>query len=147
MAKQIFVNLPVKDLKKSIEFFSNLGFSFNPQFTDKNATCMIIGENIYVMLLVEKFFAAFTKKEIVNAKNQTEVIIAIDAQSRKAVDEMIKKAEKSGGKEPRAAQDHGWMYSRAFEDLDGHIWEIGYMDTSLLGKQNAAEFSKKQKKK
>jgi predicted lactoylglutathione lyase len=130
MAKQIFVNLPVKDLNKSKDFFSAIGFTFNPQFTDDNAACMIIGENIYAMLLVEKFFKSFTPKAISDAMTTTEVLIAIDAESREKVDEMIHNAIKAGGMEPRAPQDHGWMYGRSFQDLDGHIWEVFYMDES-----------------
>ncbi len=133
---QIFVNLPVKDLNKTIEFFTKLGFKFNPKFTDKNATCMIIGENIFAMLLVEKFFKTFIKKEIADARKTTEVLNAIAVESRNKVDEIISRAKKAGGKEPREAQDHGWMYGRSFEDLDGHIWEIFYMDESKMPRGN-----------
>lgn len=132
---QIFVNLPVKDLSKTIKFFTKLGFKFNPQFTDKNATCMIIGENIYAMLLVERFFKTFTKKQIVNAMKSTEIINALAVENRKKVDDMINRAIKAGGKEPRKAQDHGWMYGRSFEDLDGHLWEVFYMDESKMPKE------------
>jgi len=112
--KQIFVNLPVKDLTKTVEFFTKLGFRFNPQFTDDNATCMIVADNIFVMLLVEKFFKTFTKKEICDAKKSTEVLIALSAESREKVDEMINIALEAGGIEPRAPQDHGWMYGTQF---------------------------------
>jgi predicted lactoylglutathione lyase len=132
MAKQIFVNLPVKDLKKSIEFFTKLGFTFNPQFTDENATCMIVGDNIFVMLLVEKFFQTFTKKEITDAKKSTEVIICIDGDSRDAVDDFVNKAVDAGGSIYADPQDYGWMYNRSFADLDGHQWEIAYMDASAI---------------
>ena len=132
MAAQIFVNLPVKDLNKTIEFFAKLGFKFNPQFTNQNATCMIIGENIFAMLLVEKFFRTFINKEICDAKKSTEVLLAITAESRKKVDEMLGNAVKAGGKEPREPQDHGWMYGRAFEDINGHIWEVFWMDPSKI---------------
>lgn len=132
MAKQIFVNLPVKDLKKSMGFFTKLGFTFNPQFTDDNAACMIIGENIYSMLLMEKFFKGFTKKEISDAKKTTEVLIAIDAESREKVDELIRKAVAAGGTIYRDPDDHGWMYSHSFADLDGHQWEVLYMDTNKM---------------
>ena len=132
MNTQIFVNLPVKDLDKSIEFFTQLGFTFNPQFTDQNATCMVIGENIYAMLLVEKFFKTFTKKDIADAAKSTEVLLAITADSREKVDEMMEKVTAAGGSEPRAPQDHGWMYGRAFEDLDGHTWEVFHMDESSM---------------
>lgn len=133
MAKQIFVNLPVKDLNKTIDFFTKLGFKFNPQFTDDNATCMIIGENMFAMLLVEKFFKTFIpNKDISNTKKNAEILTALSVESRTKVDEMIKKVEDAGGKEYRQAQDYGWMYGRAFEDLDGHIWEVFYMDESKM---------------
>lgn len=135
MTTKIFVNLPVKDLNRAIEFFTKLGFKFNPQFTDKNATCMIISEDIFVMLLVEDFFKTFTKKEICNTLKNIEAIIALSAESREKVDEMISKAIEAGGTEPRKPQDHGWMYDRAFEDIDGHLWEIIFMNESGL-KQN-----------
>jgi len=132
MTTKIFVNLPVKDLNRTVEFFTKLGFKFNPQFTDKNATCMIISEDIFVMLLVEEFFKTFTKKEICNTSKNIEAIIALSAESRENVDEMINKAIEAGGIEPRKPQDHGWMYDRAFEDIDGHLWEITYMNESSL---------------
>lgn len=132
MAKQIFINLPVKDLNKSVAFFTKLGFSFNPQFTDEKATCMIIGENIFAMLLVEPFFKTFTKKEIANAHTSTEVLIALDATSRDEVKSMVSKAVAAGGTQYMDPQDHGWMYQHSFADLDGHQWEILYMDESAL---------------
>lgn len=132
MATKIFVNLPVKDLKKSVSFFTRLGFSFNPQFTDEQATCMIIGENIFAMLLVEERFRDFTKKPISDAQKSTEVLIALDAESREAVDTMIKNAVKAGGSTYADPQDHGWMYGHSFADLDGHQWEILYMDESAI---------------
>jgi uncharacterized protein len=132
MTTKIFVNLPVKDLNRAVEFFTKLGFKFNPQFTDKNATCMIISEDIFVMLLVEEFFKTFTKKEICNTSKNIETIIALSAESRENVDEMINKAIEAGGIEPRKPRDHGWMYDRAFEDIDGHLWEIIYMNESSL---------------
>lgn len=132
MAQKIFVNLPVKDINRSIEFFSKLGYSFNPKFTDQNATCMIVSDDIYVMLLTEKFFRTFTNKEISDAKKSTEVLISLTAENKEAVNQFMARALDAGGKEPREAQDHGWMYGRSFEDLDGHIWEIFYMDESAL---------------
>src|SRR3989338_1230130 len=135
MTTQIYVNLPVKDLQNSIDFFTHLGFTFNPQFTDANATCMIIGENIFAMLLVEPFFKTFIKKEIADATKTTEVLLALSVYSKPEVDEMIKNAFDAGGKEARETQDHGWMYTRAFEDLDGHIWEIFYMNESEMPKK------------
>lgn len=109
MTSQIFINLPVKDLNKTIEFFKKLGFKFNPQFTDENATCMIVNENIYVMLLVEKFFKSFTKKEICDTIKDTEVIIALSTETREKVDRMIQNVIEAGGTESREPQDHGWM--------------------------------------
>ena len=134
MAKQIFVNLPVKDLKKSMAFFSELGFTFNPQFTDDNAACMIIGENIYSMLLQEKFFKGFTKKEISDATKTTEVLIAIDVNSRREVNELVSKAVGAGGIIYREPDDHGWMYAHSFADLDGHQWEVLYIDVNAMPK-------------
>ena len=130
MATKIFVNLPVKDLNKSIEFFTKLGFTFNPQFTDENATCMIIGEDSFVMLLVEKFFKTFTKKAICDSTKSTEAILALSADSREKVDEMMNKVIEAGGIESREPQDHGWMYGRSFQDIDGHLWEVFFMDES-----------------
>ena len=134
MATKIFVNLPVKDLPKSKEFFGKLGFSFNPQFTDDKAACLVIGENIFAMLLTEPFFKTFTKKDIADASKSTEAIIALDAQSRQQVDEMAKKAVEAGGRIYRDAEDHGWMYGKSFADLDGHQWEILYMDETAIPK-------------
>jgi hypothetical protein len=128
MSTKIFVNLPVNDLNKSVEFFTKLGYTFNPQFTDENATCMIISEDIFVMLLIKPFFQTFTKKEIVNAAKSTEVLICLSAESREAVDEMVSKALSAGGTSPNAPQDHGFMYSHGYQDLDGHIWEVIWMD-------------------
>lgn len=129
MATQIFVNLPVKDLKKSVDFFTALGYRFNPQFTDENATCMIVSDDhIYVMLLVEKFFQTFTPKPIADAKAGTEVLIALSCESRAQIDEFVKKAVAAGGRTPTQPQDHGFMYQHGYEDLDGHMWELVYME-------------------
>lgn len=135
MITNIFVNLPVKDLNKTVEFFTKLGFTFNPQFTDENATCMIVGKDIFVMLLVEKFFKTFTKKEISDTTKNTEAIVALSAQSREEVDQMMEKVVNAGGKEARDPQDHGWMYGRSFEDINGHLWEIFYMDEGAMKKE------------
>ena len=134
MITNIFVNLPVKDLNKTVEFFTKLGFTFNPQFTDENATCMIVGKDIFVMLLVEKFFKTFTKKEISDTTKNTEAIVALSAQSREEVDQMMEKVVNAGGKEARDPQDYGWMYARSFEDINGHLWDIFYMDESAMKK-------------
>jgi predicted lactoylglutathione lyase len=133
MASKIFVNLPVRDLQRSIKFFTKLGFSFNPQFTDDKAACMVIADgSIYSMLITEEFFRTFTKKELADAKRNTEVLIALDAESREDVDDMIRKAVAAGGSTYMEAQDHGWMYGHSFADPDGHQWEVLYMDESAL---------------
>ena len=135
MITKLFVNLPIKDLNKTVEFFTKLGFTFNPQFTDENATCMIVGNDIFVMLLVEKFFKTFTKKEISDVSKNTEVIVALSTQSREEVDQMMEKVVGAGGREARDPQDHGWMYGRSFEDINGHLWEIFYMDETAMKKE------------
>jgi len=127
MGTKVFINLPVKDLDKSKEFFAKLGFTFNAQFTNKNAACMVISEDNYAMLLVESFFKTFIKKEIVNAKKSTEVLIALSSESKEDVNKMLTNALAAGAKEANEPQDHDFMYGRSFEDLDGHIWEIFWM--------------------
>jgi predicted lactoylglutathione lyase len=128
MVNQIFVNLPVKDLGKSVAFFTKLGYTFDPRFTDENATCMRVGENIFVMLLVESYFATFTKKAICDARTHTEAILALSLASREQVDEQVAQAVAAGATTPSEAQDHGFMYQHGFADLDGHLWEVFYMD-------------------
>ena len=132
MATSIFVNLPVKDLDKSVEFFTKLGYTFNKQFTSENATSMIISDNIYVMLLVEKFFKSFITTEIADTSKTTEALICLSADSRAAVDEMIEKAVAAGGTTYKEPQDHGFMYGRGYRDLDGHTWEIMWMDPAAV---------------
>jgi predicted lactoylglutathione lyase len=132
-SRMVFVNLPVKNLNASIEFFTKLGFKFNPQFTDQNATCMIISDDAFVMLLVEDFFKTFTRKEIADATKTTEVIITLPAYSREDVDELVNRALAAGGKPSKEPQDQGGMYGWSFQDLDGHLWEVGYMDPSVAG--------------
>ncbi len=127
MHSQIFVNLPVKDLKRAVDFYTALGYTFNPQFTDENATCMIVGENLFVMLLVEKFFRSFTSKDIVDTSRATEVLTCVSCESKAQVDALVAKARAAGAKVPREAQDHGFMYSHGYEDLDGHTWELVHM--------------------
>ena len=132
MATQIFVNLAVKDLPKSKAFFSALGYSFNPQFTNDDAACMVISDTISTMLLTEPFFKGFTSKELVDAKKSTEAIVCLSAESRAAVDEIVSKAVAAGGRIYNEPQDHGFMYCHGFEDLDGHQWEFAFMDPSHL---------------
>ena len=130
MATKIFVNLPVKNLAKSIKFFTQLGYTFNQQFTDETATCMVVAEDIYVMLLTEAKFQTFTPKKICDATKSTEVLVALSCDSRAAVDDLVGKAVAAGGSLYNDPQDYGFMYSHGFQDLDGHIWEILYMDPS-----------------
>jgi len=127
MHSQIFVNLPVKDLKRSVDFFTKLGYTFNPQFTDENATCMILGDNLFVMLLTEPFFGGFTNKAITDTTQSTEVLTCLSCNGKQQVDDLVAKARAAGAKVPRQAQDHGFMYAHGYEDLDGHTWELVYM--------------------
>jgi predicted lactoylglutathione lyase len=135
MISQIFVNLPVKNLDRSVAFWTALGFSFNPQFTDENATCMLVGENIFVMLLAEPFFQGFTPKPISDATRQTETLIALGLESREAVDALLEKVLASGGTETQPARDLGFMYQRSFADPDGHQWEPFFMATDAIPPQ------------
>lgn len=133
MNTKIFINLPVRDLKKTVEFFGNLGFTFNPMFTDENAASMVISEDIYAMLLTEKFFKNFIPdREICDTSKSTESLVALSLESRAKVDEMVEKAVAAGGSEYRKTQDYGWMYGRAFQDINGHIWEPFYMDMNSV---------------
>jgi len=132
MANQIFVNLPVKNLNQSVEFFTQLGFQFNPQFTDETATCMIVSENIFVMLLTHEKFKTFTPNPICDATKSTEVLVCLSAESRTKIDEIVRKAIAAGGKTYNEPQDHGFMYGHGFQDLDGHIWELVYMEPGAI---------------
>ena len=144
MAAKIFVNLPVSDLKKSMAFFTSLGFTFNAQFTDETAACMVVSDNIFVMLLTRPKFKSFTPKQICDATKSTEVLVCLSAESRQEVDELVRKAVAAGGKTHQEPQDHGFMYGHGFEDLDGHIWELAYMEPSAI-KQPAATLASAQK--
>ena len=135
MATDIFVNLPVRDLNKSVEFFTKLGYQFNPQFTDATATCMIVGEHIFVMLLTHDKFKTFTPKAICDATKSTEVLVCLSAGSRAKVNEIVGKAVAAGGTTYNKPQDHGFMYGHGFQDLDGHIWELIYMEPSAVKRQ------------
>jgi predicted lactoylglutathione lyase len=129
VARQIFVNLPIKNMERSQAFFRALGFGFNPQFTNEQGACMVINEGASaVMLLVEPFFQTFTKKPISDAKKSTEVLVCLSCESRDEVDSLVKKALAAGATAPNAPQDHGFMYGHGFEDLDGHVWELMWMD-------------------
>ena len=124
MATQIYVNLPVKNLSRSIDFFHQLGYSFNPQFSNEKGACMVVSDDIYVMLLVEEFFKTFTPKPICDATQSTEVLLCLSCESRDQVDELVLKAVAAGATTPRPAVDHGFMYSHTYQDLDGHLWEL-----------------------
>ena len=132
MATKIFVNLPVKDLKKSIEFYTKLDFTFNPQFTDDSAACMIVRWDIFVMLLTYDKFKSFTPKQICDATKSTEVLVCLSCESREKVNDMVRKAVSAGGTTYNEPQDHGFMYGHGFQDLDGHIWEVMYMEPSAI---------------
>lgn len=135
MATKIFVNLPVQDLGKSIEFFRQVGFTINPEYTDKTAACVVISDDIYAMILTPTKFKSFIKKEIADSSKTTEVITALSTTSREKVDEFARKAVAAGGKIHRDPQDYGWMYGQSIEDPDGHIWEMFWMDESKKPKQ------------
>ncbi len=128
MAKQMFLNLPVKDLDKTVGFFTALGFEFNPDFTDENATCMIVNDNAFVMLLVENYFKTFTSKQVADTGGTAEAILAFSVDSREGVDEVVRTALTSGGTASEEAQDYGFMYTHSFQDPDGHLWEVFWMD-------------------
>lgn len=128
MANQLFLNLPVQDLKRSVDFFSSLGFTFNPDFTDENATCMVVNENAYVMLLVQDYFKTFTRKDVADNTGSAEAIIAYSVDSREAVDEAVRTALANGGSVSEDPHDYGFMYNHSFQDPDGHLWEVFWMD-------------------
>jgi predicted lactoylglutathione lyase len=128
-SRKIFVNLAVADLKRSMEFFTKLGFEFNAKFTDeKTGACMVISDDAFVMLLAEPFFQTFTKHKICDTRTHTECLLALSCPSRAAVDELVHKAVASGGRHALDPQDHGFMYGWSFYDLDGHHWEVVWMD-------------------
>jgi len=132
MSTKIFINLPVKDLNKSVAFFTKLGFSFNHRFTDETATCMVVAESIFVMLLTETKFKMFTPKEVCDATKYTEVLVCLTCPNREKIDEMILNAIAAGGTIYNEPRDHGFMYGHGFQDLDGHIWELIYMQPNAI---------------
>ena len=137
-SRMIFVNLAVKDLGRAVEFFTELGFSFDPRFTDEQATCMIVSDQAFVMLLVEDRFRDFTKKELADPATQTEAILAVSAESRDAVDELADKALAAGGRPANDPMDMDFMYGRSFQDPDGHLWEVMWMDPSAIESESPA---------
>jgi uncharacterized protein len=128
MQTEIYVNLPVKDLKRSNAFFESLGFRLNPKFSNEQASCVILGENVFAMLLVESFFTTFTDKPISDATKSTEVLVCLSCESRAMVDDLVARAVAAGGRAPRKPQDQDFMYGHGFEDPDGHIWELIFME-------------------
>jgi predicted lactoylglutathione lyase len=132
MNRKLFVNIAVADLGRAVDFFTGLGFEFDPRFTDESATCMLIGEDAYAMLLVNERFQDFTKKEVVDSTTQTEAILALSADSREEVDDFAEKALATGGRPANDPTDMGFMYSRSFQDPDGHLWEVFWMDPAAV---------------
>jgi predicted lactoylglutathione lyase len=130
--RMMFVNLPVANLDKSVAFFTALGFTFNPQFTDENATCMIVGKDAFVMLLVEPYFKTFTKRSLCDTRTHSEALIAVSCESREAVEQSLKTALAHGAKPATEGSDQGFMIVRTFYDLDGHHWEFMWMDPSAM---------------
>lgn len=134
MATKVFINLPVKDLDKSKAFFQDLGFSFNPQFTDEKAGCMVVSDSIFVMLLTDTYFKSFIDTEVCDAHKSTEVLVTLDAASADEVKQFINQAESLGGTIYAPAKDYGFMYQHGFADPDGHKWEMAYVDLSQFPK-------------
>lgn len=129
----VFINLPTADLERATAFFAALGFRHDPQFSDENATCVILGEGTRVMLLTAAYFATFTTRAPVDARGAAQALFAISAATRDEVDDLVDAAIDAGGHEHRAAQDQGFMYGRAFEDLDGNVWEVIWVDLAAAG--------------
>ncbi len=132
-SRKMFVNLPVRDLKGSMQFFRSLGFDFDPRFTDEKAACMIVGADAYVMLLAEPFFRTFTRREVCDTGRDVEGLFALSCDSREEVDAMVKRAIAGGGRHAMDPIDHGFMYGWSFSDLDGHQWEVLWMDPRAVG--------------
>ncbi|WP_454631270.1 VOC family protein [Bradyrhizobium cenepequi] len=139
MSKLIFVNLPVSNLARSTSFYQAIGAAKNPQFSDDTASCMVFSDTIHAMLLTHDKFRQFTPKKIADAKTSSEVLICLSADSRDAVDDIVGKAKSAGGSaDPGPKQDYGFMYGRSFEDPDGHIWEVMWMDVEAATKAHSA---------
>ncbi|WEH14997.1 VOC family protein [Streptomyces sp. VNUA24] len=130
--QMIFINLPVNDLDVSKKFFTELGYTLNPQFSDENAASVVISDTIVAMLLTKPFYSSFTKKEIADATRTSEVMLCLSAESREKVDELVEKAAAAGGTVSEKVQEMDFMYGRAFDDLDGHTWEVVWMDPAAI---------------
>ena len=133
MATKIYVNLPVKDLQRSVRFFKAMGFGFDPQLSDETAACMMISDDIFAMLLTEAKFREIARRPVADATRMTEVLTCLSVESRARVNQLVDRALTRGGREMREPEDHGYMFGRSFSDLDGHIWEIIYMNQKALG--------------
>ncbi|MGZ4442352.1 MAG: VOC family protein [Nocardioidaceae bacterium] len=136
MSRTTFVNLPVKDLAATVAFWTGLGFEFNPAFTDDRAACMVISDEAYVMLLVEDFYRTFTTKDVVDADSGNEVILCLSADSRAEVDDLVRRALAGGGKPSNDPLQDGPMYGWSFQDVDGHLWELMYLDPAAYAEQS-----------
>lgn len=132
MATKIYVNLPVKDLQRSVRFFQTVGFGYNPQLSDETAACMAISDDIFAMLLTEAKFREVARRPVADATRMTEVLTCLSVESRTRVNQLVDRALAQGGREMREPEDHGFMFGRSFSDLDGHIWEIIYMDQDAM---------------
>ena len=133
MATKIYVNLPVKDLQRSVRFFKAMGFGFDPQLSDETAACMMISDDIFAMLLTEAKFREIARRPVADATRMTEVLTCLSVESRARVNQLVDRALTQGGREMREPEDHGYMFGRSFSDLDGHIWEIIYMNQKAMG--------------
>ena len=131
-SRKIFVNLAVENLARAVDFFTRLGFTFDPRFTDETATCMIVSDEGFVMLLEKNRFKDFTRKELVDTRTHTEAIVSLSVESREQVDEFVQKALAAGGQEANEPMDMGEMYGWSFQDPDGHLWEIIWVSPSML---------------
>jgi uncharacterized protein len=138
MHQQIFVNLPVVDLPRSKAFFESLGYRFNPQFSNELGACLVLGENLHAMLLTRPFFQGFTDKPVADAHQSVQVLTCLSCESRAEVDALVAKARAAGAAVPRPPQDHGFMYGHGFEDLDGHVWELAFMDMGAAAAAHGA---------
>jgi len=131
-SSQTYINLPVKDINRTKEFFGSIGFEFNPQFSDDNSACLVVNDNTFVQMLAESYFNTFVNRPIADFASNAGGIIALSADSREHADELAEKALAAGGKPYKEPKDYGFMYVRSFEDPDGHLWEIGYFDANAM---------------
>lgn len=136
MTKQIFINLAVKDIQKSMDFYTSLGFSNNPQFSDESAKCMVWSENIFVMIMTHEKFASFATKPIADTKSNLAGLFSLSVDSIEEMNRILNKGLNAGGKEPTDMKDYGFMQQRTIEDFDGHTWEVFYMDITKFPQQS-----------